>query len=403
MSRLSILVAHPWMGRGGSEATAMWTLQALQSDHDLTFVTASPVDWAELNGIYGTQVDPGRIRTIRSRAFPGVDGPRRLVHLQRRWFEHACLRLAPEHEVCISAYNPLWFGRPAIQLIGDFSFSEEMRRRLQAHDGIPLRHRESLLRRLYLALGDIVGPARPPLAERGDLVLANSGWTARQLGRHFHLVDPPVLHPPVTLPRPAGRTERDPLSFVCLGRITPEKEIERIVRILGKVRGVGFPVTLGLAGNLAEDEYGRQISDLAARHREWIETPGYLALGEKQAFLARHRFGIHACRIEAFGIAVAEMAAFGCVPFVPSSGGATEIVPFPELHYRDEDEAVARIVALLSDPARADEISRLLPGHVAGFSPEQFAARIRGIVLEFAEGSESTRHGTAPQNLPAAH
>ena len=53
--------------------------------------------------------------------------------------------------------------------------------------------------------------------------------------------------------------------------------------------------------------------------------------------------------------------------------------------------------------ARADELSRLLPGHVASFSPEQFAARIRGIVLEFAEGSESTRHGTAPQNLPAAH
>ena len=52
-----ILVAHPWMGRGGSEATAMWTLQALAESPDefeVTLVTASAVVWDELNARYGT-------------------------------------------------------------------------------------------------------------------------------------------------------------------------------------------------------------------------------------------------------------------------------------------------------------------------------------------------------------
>ena len=61
MKKSSILVAHPWMGRGGSEATAMWTLAALQDDYEVTFVTAAPLefpDWTSLNAAYGTRVDP---------------------------------------------------------------------------------------------------------------------------------------------------------------------------------------------------------------------------------------------------------------------------------------------------------------------------------------------------------
>lgn len=134
MKSASILVAHPWMGRGGYEATAMWTLAALQDDLEVTFVTAVPLqisDWASLNAAYGTRVDPEKLRLVRAPALPGVNGPRRLSHLQVRYFERFCHRLAADFDLCLSAYNPLYFGRPAIQLVGDFSFSEEMRRRLQ--------------------------------------------------------------------------------------------------------------------------------------------------------------------------------------------------------------------------------------------------------------------------------
>lgn len=395
MKRSSILVAHPWMGRGGSEATAMWTLEALQDDYDLAFTSASPVDWDALNRIYGTRVCPERIAFLKAPSLPGAKGPQRLVHLQRRWFERHCHRIASGYDLSLSAYNPIWFGRPAIQLVGDFSFDEEMRKRLYIHGKGHLRHRDSVVRSLYLALGEEIGLKRPPLAEWGDLVLANSAWAARQLEVHFRLCDPGILHPPVALPSRRMVSDREPDAFVCLGRIVPEKEIERIVRILARVREAGFPVVLRLVGNFDESDYSRRLAASFAPHRDWIEMPGYLDHAEKQDFLARHTFGIHACRIEAFGIAVAEMAALGCVPFVPASGGSSEIVNFPDLRFGDDDEAFAKITALLSDRSRVAELSRALPERVARFGPDRFVERLREIVVEFADARRCHRHATA--------
>lgn len=141
MKRPTILIAHPWMARGGSEATAMWALEAPLPDHDVTFVTAAPLgsdDWDSLNRAYGTRVDPKRMKVIKAPALPGVDGSRRLSHLQVRCFERFCRRIAGSFDQCLSAYNPIAFGRPAIQLIGDFSFCEETRVRLHAHGTMPL-------------------------------------------------------------------------------------------------------------------------------------------------------------------------------------------------------------------------------------------------------------------------
>lgn len=387
-----ILVTHPWMGRGGSEATAMWILQALQEDFELTFVTASPLDWEELNGAYGTSVDPGKIRCRRAPRLPTVDSPLRLVHAQLRFFERFCHRIAGEFDLCLSTYNPVDFGRPGIQVIGDFSFCEEMRKRLYIHGEDRFVHRETLLRKIYLRAGKLLGIRERPLRERGDLVLANSEWSAEQLREFFGLGDVPVLYPPVILPRAPADAERDPLAFVCLGRVVPEKEIGRIVTILERVRKAGFPVTLQLIGALDDSPYSRRVAEQTAG-KDWIVQHGFLALEEKQALLASCRFALHACRIEAFGIAVAEMASMGCVPFVPDTGGAGEIVPHPELHFGDEDEAVEKILSLLRDPLRAGEIAGELPAAMDRFGPDVFMRELRSFVLKFAglpEASEDT-------------
>lgn len=410
MKRPSMLVTHPWMSRGGSEATAMWTLQALLDDYDLTFTTAAPLDdgeWEKLNRAYGTRVDPARLRYVKAPALPGVNGPLRLAHLQVRRFERFCHGLAPSFDLCLSAYNPVWFGRPAIQLLGDFSFSEEMRCRLNARTDAPLRHRATPLRRLYLKVGDWIEVDQPPLCERGDLLLANSAWAARQLEEHFRVGTPGILHPPVPLPTASwdevqAADLRDPLSFVCLGRVVPEKEIERMVSILARVRELGFPVTFTIVGDFGQSDYGREVARHIERQGDWIATPGFLTMEEKRRTLRSHTFALHACRIEAFGIAVAEMAAMGCVPFVPSSGGAGEIVPFPELQFESDDEAVAKITALLRDPARVRELSGLLPGQVERFAPDRFVERLRDYVQDFLLAPVGPAHEIVPENLPAA-
>ena len=71
----------------------------------------------------------------------------------------------------------------------------------------------------------------------------------------------------------------------------------------------------------------------------------------KRALLRGHRFGIHCRSHEPFGIAVAELAAAGCVTFVPDGGGQVEIVDHPDLIYTSPEAAIEKIdislVALL--------------------------------------------------------
>src|SRR5688572_21147387 len=109
-----ILVAHPWMGRGGSEATAMWSLHALQEVGKITFTTASPVDWDKLNSVYGTQVSPERVELLPAPRIPGVATGTKLAYWQRAWFERFCCSVGSRFDACISAYNPIRFSRPAI-------------------------------------------------------------------------------------------------------------------------------------------------------------------------------------------------------------------------------------------------------------------------------------------------
>lgn len=374
------------MGRGGSEATAMWVLQALQDSHEVTFVSASDLDWEALNIAYGTSVDPDKVSVRRAPRLPGVNSGTRWVKLQIAWFERFCHKMGKNFDLCISSYNPINFGKPGIQLIGDFSFSEVMRRRLYVHGDVSFQHRDSVLRKLYLATADLLGIRAQPLSQRGDLVLANSKWTGRQLEKYFQIPDAAVIYPPVILPQSSGERRRQPLGFVCLGRISPEKEVERIISILNAVRQQGYLVHLTLIGHLGDSAYERRLAALVEQNREWITPTGFLDVKEKQELLSRNSFALHACRIEAFGIAVAEMASMGCIPFVPSTGGAGEIISDPELQFGTEEEAVAKIIALLDNPEKVKELRFHLSRKVARFGPSVFTAELREHAGQFLNG-----------------
>ncbi len=365
------------MGRGGSEATAMWALQALQDSHDITFVTASGLDWDALNLACDTSVDPEKITLHRAPRLPTVNSGTRLVNLQTARFERYCHAIGPDFDLCISTYNPIDFGKPGIQLIGDFSFSEEMRRRLCIHGEISFQHRDSIVRKLYLAAANALRVRSRPLSERSDLVLANSNWAASQLEEYFGITAAPVIYPPVILPQPSRPCVRNPLGFVCLGRISPEKEVERIISILKTVRQQDYLIHLTLLGHLGDSVYEKKISTLVEKNCEWITAAGFVNPEEKQEILSQNSFALHACRIEAFGIAVAEMASMGCVPFVPASGGAGEIVGDPDLQFNTEAEAVEKILALLDDPEKAQQLRFHLSQEVAKFGPSVFMDELR--------------------------
>ena len=123
-------------------------------------------------------------------------------------------------------------GVPAIQCVADFSWDENLRRRF---DPIPggvrdLFHHSRALRHCYLRLcRSIAPPSGRDLFAGDDLIVANSHWTAIRLLERYGAIAR-VVYPPVAGEFPDVFHEYRSKDFVCIGRISAEKRIERMIR-----------------------------------------------------------------------------------------------------------------------------------------------------------------------------
>jgi glycosyltransferase involved in cell wall biosynthesis len=384
------LVAHPYLGNGGSECAVAWGLQALAEDHDVTICTASDYQPDALNRDYGTRLTAGMITHLRA---PSVRIPmvgHRMTQLQHAVFERSCRRVAADYDVCVSLYTFVDFGRPAIQRIADFSFDDRALSCVNPVAASRLPGVGTWFRTAYSAwCGQIRGRTERHVTDSADILVANSQWTAKvlldTLGRHSHC----VVYPPLP-PLPTVRGQRDPMKFVMLGRVSPEKRIEEAVLTLAAVREAGHPVTLAVAGKCNNDSYGREVRALVEKH-PWVRLTGHLDMTTRAALMAGATYGIHACEGEAFGIAVAEMMTSGLLVFVPKSGGVAELVPDSSLTYGNRSEAVARICAVLSDDVARASLGHAIRDRAEAFSAETYMERICCLVGSMAAERRNLR------------
>ena len=87
-----------------------------------------------------------------------------------------------------------------------------------------------------------------------------------------------------------------------IGRIAPEKQVERAIEILEAVRLRGHAIRLHICGQIGDDLYGRHIARLCREHSDWIIPEGWVS-GERKAWiLTTCQYGIQAREEEPFGI-----------------------------------------------------------------------------------------------------
>ena len=387
--KLKIGIAHPRLSRGGSEARAMWGIEALKcDDYEVSLITAGNVNLKGLNQYYGTSVQENEI-SLRRGPVPGF-----LLRsnsgdaLRGAFYQRYCRKIAHEFDVLISTYNLCDFGVPAIQCIADFSWDEEIR---AIFDHPPqgargLFHRIALLRKCYLGLAKLVArPSGRNLFSGEDLILGNSRWSAQIIKEKYGL-DIGVLYPPVLSEFPKIQFDAKEMGFVCIGRISPEKRIEQIVEILKDVRVQGHDIHLHVIGSTDGTTYGKFVEDLCREQKDWVVMEGSKFGEEKAMLLSQHRFGIQARQGEPFGISVAEMVKAGCITFVPSEGGQAEIVNHKLLMYDSIEEAVEKIDAVLRKPQMQAELRQHLKKQGAKFSTNAFMDGLRAAVEEFLIG-----------------
>lgn len=387
---MKIGIAHSCMSFGGSEARAVWAIQALRDHHDLTLITPRRVNVDDLNRFYGTSLKSADFRQRIAPAPLGFRPALDAAALRGAIFQRFCRSIAGEFDVLISAYNLCDFGVPAIQCIADFSWDMTLRYRPQL--GSELIHRDNVLRSAYLTVcGMIRRPSGRNLLGGQDLIVANSHWTAEQLQRRHGAADCVVIYPPVNFPQVDVPWSQRETGFVCLGRISPEKRIERIIQILSGVREIGHNVHLHVIGRFDGSSYSRMIRQLCRENGGWVRIEGEQIGQSKVRLLSSHRYGIHACNIEAFGIAVAEMTKAGCIAFVPDQGGQVEIVNHPMLCYCDIDDAVRKIDVVLRSEELQTSLRQYLQKQAAMFSAEEFMRDFRGVVDCFLHQRQEVR------------
>ena len=379
-----LAIGHPTMGRGGSEASCMWIIQALKENFDLTLVTTRTVELEELNHYYGTFVKSNEIK-IRIAPVPffmkhnsGIAG------LRGAFYSRFTRQIGREYDLCISAYNFSDWGVPAIHFIADFAWDSEFNKALNPlpNYGTKLIHRKNLLRWIYMFFcKSIHGGAKSKnnFFNGSHLIIANSFWSADLICNYYSYFCDDIVYPPVLDEFDSDCWANRKLGFVSIGRISPEKRIDQQIDILEKVRDLGHDIHFHIIGKIEDDPYGRMIQNKCLG-KIWIQLEGQIGGIEKKQFLIQHKFALHTCIDEAFGITVAEMVKAGCIPFIPNSGGQTEIVPFDALQFASVDEAVAKIDYLLRQEKRQQHMRQKLQGQKEKFSERQFCQRVRDIV-----------------------
>ncbi|MEW6320426.1 MAG: glycosyltransferase [Acidobacteriota bacterium] len=377
-----LLVQPSLQPPGGGNGVAAWMLQALVPDHQVTVLTWWPVQLEPINRFFGTSLDAGDFRRLEVpgalRAIDRLPVPAAL--LRSSAFMRHTRRVAGGFDVVIGVNNETDFGRPGIQYI---HYPTYLRPRPDAD--LRWYHRAPLVLPAYYALADrLAGFSEARM--KANVTLVNSDWTGARVRQSLG-IDTVTLYPPVADPGPAPAWGDRLPGFLAIGRISPEKELERPMRILAKVRRHVPQVTLTVVGTW--DRHSRRYYEwlrrLAASLGPWITFRLDVPARELRSIIAAHRYGIHGMREEHFGMAPAEMVRAGLLVWVPNGGGQVEIVGSePALVFDDEDEAVEKIARALTDVAEERRLRAWLAECGARFSTARFTDEVRRIVGEFA-------------------
>jgi glycosyltransferase involved in cell wall biosynthesis len=357
-------------------------LEALKDDYEVTVITTEQVDFNAINRFFGTSLRPCDVvvRPVLTRTSQLIGlMPLPLVLLRDSLLRRATQRTVDGFDVVMSAANESDFGRPGIQYI---HYPWNFRPR----PNVDLRwyHAPPLLRAYYRLSDRISRFSREGV--RRNLTLVNSDWTGALVTRLYG-IPTCTLYPPVASSSPGLPWEHRENGFVCIGRISPEKELDRVFDIVGAVRRQVPEARLQLVGTRAQRGYYRRIMRRAREHADWVSVREGVSRADLVRLIGSQRYGVHGMREEHFGMAPAEMVLAGCIVWVPEGGGQTEIVgDSPQLTYGSVDDAVAKILHTLRDPDEQARLRAGLAGRRELFSTERFKAAVRRIVGDFIAG-----------------
>jgi len=356
---------------GGREALTLWLIQALQSRHQVTLLHLDEkIDFDELNKVYGTKLIAEKIKLLRiPKNFPLP--PKFWLLKQSLLFKKVKPRVS-NFDVVISAQGEIDAGRPVVQYIHD-----------PASSLFFIGKKPHFIKDIYRDFCKFIYK-RSLESMKKNLTLTNSFYTAKLIksiyGVSARVVYPPV--PPVFIGNIPWKEREN--GFILISRISPEKNIEKVIEIIKKVREYYRDFHLHILGPFQDRDYGKYIWDIINKNKEWIFYEGVLPRNQYFSLISKHKYGIHGKPDEHFGIGIAEMVKAGLIVFVPSEGGQVEIVGNEYLIYSSKEEAISKILKVIQNAFLQKALRNELKNNARKFSVENFSQEIVKIVEDFA-------------------
>lgn len=367
---------------GGAEAVLSHTIDALESQHSVTLISATEAPITDLNDQFGTKIRD--VKTIEAIIgplpcenlipfFERLRGGRLGVLRALRFtiFHRAAAKYCEDADLIINTNVEMGYPEADIQ----YNHFPRYNRRRNPLDSTPDNNVVNAIDKFVSNLEGL-----SDYGENEDL-LANSEWTA-DIVEEIYSTRSKVVYPPVDPVLESTKEFEDRENgFVMIGSIKPRKNVEDGIKIVDKLREQDHDVQLHLIGTtFRHSDYSQRIKD-HARSRDYVKMEGRVSRSRLRDLLTSHRYGLHATRNEHFGIAVAEMASAELVPFLHNSGGQREIVgESEEFLYEDIDNAVDTISKVLALDDGGASLREKLPDVRGMFGIERFQKRVNNLV-----------------------
>lgn len=370
-TRPKIAVYYPCFLGGGAEAVALWMLEALKKDYDVTLFTFSEVDFNKLNPKYGTQLSKETI-DIKAILPQFLTSASNFLNSNNQHFKqfslHSVLRFIKakqdDYDLLISAYNAVDLGKPGIQYIHWTGVVEGSK----------------LAKKYYNKLSDFSLDRL-----KKNISLVNSKTVAETAINTYH-IEPIIIYPPVVIQSIDLPWEEKENAFICSGRLVKAKQPHKAIEIIKAVREKGFDVKLYLTGGGGggEQDYLRLLMKMVNENSDWVKLYRNLSYEDYSKVLYNCKYGLHR-KQEPFGISVAEMVKAGIIPFVKSKGGQVEIVgeENQDLFFDNDENAVEKIVQVLNSSEKQKQLCQALQKQRDLFSTERFSQDFQKIVQDY--------------------
>lgn len=375
---IKIVVASPSLNLlGGAQRACLQAIAALRKiNSKVVLATVDKTDWSLVKTIFGDVPEPDEEIYLFSR-MPSLS----VLAFKQAFvaFSYALhLSLVKQRYGTALIVN---MGGELVDNIGDVVYVNAVPLRLmhRIHDVQPLPGFQwTVYSRLYTLLLRVIGGST-------GVVVANSRFTQMVIDRFMHK-KAVLIYPPVAVDEIATDIDRKRANtVVSMSRFRLAKKVSIIPEIASHVKDCTF-----IIAGIADADSGRCLRELFGEIRrlgveDRVKVYLNMPYESTRALLLRAKVFLHTQSTEAFGMAIVEAMAAGCVPVVPRAGG-----PWIDIFdccdgeygfsYTKIEEAAERINLLLSNNRLRSKIAEKARQRATVFDESIFEQKILQVI-----------------------